>query len=235
MCKTRCRTMTPEQEKGVMIRGFIVFSVLQSVAIVVLCSVSIYFLQIANISFFLPVDIVTLMIGIIFLSIIVVIVAWSSALVNMSCLWAVFHSFMIVLLLIEMVICMYTSNVSQFFDAAENSWAKSDDTEKSETESDLQCCGFYNTTDRPGKNCPKEYTKACGDKFSELMITIRNTASVALFVTFVFGMFIDFAACAICFHPDTITLEEHEREESLAIGVISRDRPLLEAAYNHVH
>ena len=204
-----------EQEKRVMINGFIVFSVMQSILVITLCSFSMYYLSSANVSFFLPVDIVTLMMGVIFLSLIIVILAWSSAINNMSCLWAVFHCFMLVLLLIEMVICMLTSNIAQFVSAAKNAWDVSENDEKLELELDLGCCGFQNISDDPGTPCPSDATVGCAVKIEDLMTLLRNTASVALFVCFVFGMFIDFAGCAICFHPDTISFLEHEREEAL--------------------
>ena len=44
------------------------------------------------------------------------------------------------------------------------------------------------------------------------MTTLRNTSSIAMFVCFAMGVFIQFAGCAICLHPDVITLADHERE-----------------------
>ena len=214
MCKCcNIRTMSPEKEKKVMINGFIVFSIVQTLAVTFFCSISMSYLSSANVTFFLPVDITTLMMAIILLSLIILIFAWSSALNNLCFLWFLFHCFMFFLLVIEMAICMVTSNVNTFVNAAQKTWYTSLETEKVDLESDLNCCGFHNLTDQPGDPCPIGASVGCAIKIENLMTTIRNTASIALFVCFVFGMFIDFAGCGICFHPDTITYQEHQREE----------------------
>lgn len=217
MC--RCRTMTMDQEKYVMTHGFIFFSIMQTITVIILCSLSMVYLSAGNVSYFLPVDIVTLMIGIIFLSLIIVILAWSSALNNTSCLWAVFHCFMYALLLIEMAVSMLTSNVKQFVTTADQSWQKSEPQERLNIELDLSCCGFWNISDRNSTPCP-DTTRGCSTVIETIMTNLRNTASVALFVCFVFGMFIDFAGCGICFHPDTISFQEHEQEEALLVPAI---------------
>ncbi|EAY17027.1 hypothetical protein TVAG_297060 [Trichomonas vaginalis G3] len=219
MCRCTCRTMSMEQEKSVMTHGFIFFSIMQTITVVILCSISMAYLSSGNVSYFLPVDIVTLMIGIIFLSIIILIVGWSSALNNTACLWMLFHVFMYCLLLIEMLVSMLTSNVSSFVAAADKEWEKSEPSERFRIGLDLSCCGFWNSTDRNATVC-QTGVKACSAVIRTIMTNLRNTASVALFVCFVFGMFIDFAGCGICFHPDTITFAEHEQEEALLVPAI---------------
>jgi hypothetical protein len=51
---------------------------------------------------------------------------------------------------------------------------------------------------------------------------MRDVASVSMFVDFVFALFLDFAGCGTCFHPDVITLEQVRAEtqlvESIAIS-----------------
>ena len=216
-----------DQEKKVMINSFIVFSVFQTIFVIILCGLSIWYLSNANISFYLPVDITTLLMGIIFLSLILVIVAWSSALNNNYCLWAVFHSFMILLLLTEMTICMLTSNVASILSQAQHAWYTADRTERIDLQLDLTCCGFNNLTDYSEVPCPDGADQPCAQKIQDHMENLRNTASVALFVCFVFGMFIDFAGCGICFHPDTITFAEHEIEENGVVPSLTAKPPVL--------
>ena len=218
MYKCRCskiQRMTPEKEKRVMINGFVVFSIIQTLAVTIFCSISMYYISSANISFFFSVDLTTLLMTVILLSIIILIFAWSSALNNLCLLWFLFHCFMFILLVIEMAICMVTSNVDSFVNAAQKTWYSSEDSEKTDLEFDLMCCGFLNTSDQPGQPCPEGVDVGCAYKLEKLMTTIRNMASVALFVCFVFGMFIDFAGCGICFHPDFISFQDHQKEEEM--------------------
>ena len=227
MCK--CHTMTMDQEKKVMINGFIVFSVIQTIFVIILCSISMAYLSNADVSFYLPVDIATLLIGIIFLSLILVIVAWSSALNNNYCLWAVFHCFMIFLLLTEMAICILTSNVESILQQAQNAFYKADVSERINLQLDLNCCGFLNTSDHEELPCPDGTDVCCAARIQNHMENLRNTASVALFVCFVFGMFIDFAGCGICFHPDTITYDENMMDDGV-VPVINTKPPVLTQA-----
>lgn len=210
-----------DEEKKVMSRGFIVFAIIQSITVVILCFISMNTIRSANISKIIPVDIITLLIAIIFLSLIVLIVGWSSAAVNMSFIWGIFHFFMIILLLIEMVICMLTSSVDLYVRVAENNWRISDEADRRYIEINQHCKGFANVTDFPG-NATSEYIEPCKIKIQNLFTDLRNSASVALFVCFVFGMFIDFAACAICFHPEVVRFEDQEIEERMAYQSVLR-------------
>ena len=175
MC-CKCKVMTMDQEKKVMQNGFIVVSILQSIVVTALCAVSIKYLSGADVSFFLPVDIVTLLMSVMLLSFVVVIMSWASALNNNSCLWSVFHVFMFVLLLIEMVICMLTSNLQSFLNSAQKEWTYADKSTRLDLQLDLDCCGFINITHMPEYPCPQYATEGCMIKLQKLMEIVRNTA-----------------------------------------------------------
>lgn len=179
-----------------MSKGFISFIIFQSIIVIILCFISISYISTTNISSIVSVDIVTLLIALIFLSLILVVVGISSAISNTSFAWVIFHIFMFVLLVSEVTISLFTSNLTK----ASNLWSKLKDSEKKEIGSDLGC--IYDGTN----------DENCINKLSGILTTLRNTSSIAMFICFVLGLFIDFAGCAICFHPDVITLEEHERE-----------------------
>jgi hypothetical protein len=160
----------------------------------------------------------TLFIAVVILALILLIVGWSSAINNTTCLWSVFHIFMGFLLIIEIIVCLIASNFSGFMRQIETEWVKSEDAEKHEIQSDLFCCGLNNITDRSVLPCPEGTTRGCLDVLQNVILTVRNSASIALFVCFTFGLFIDFVGCAICFHPDTINFEDHEKELALNDG-----------------
>ena len=215
-----CRKIKPSEEKQAISKMFVVFNILQSIAIMILCSISIHFFSKANISSFIPVDIVTLFIAVIILSLILIVVGWSSAISNTSLAWTVFHCFMFILLIIELAVCLFTSNADGFIVSAGKNWVQSDFETRMEMQSDLNCCGFQNSTDNPAGDCASKTDKGCKESMSELFISLRNVASVAMFVCFVFGLFIDFAGFALCYHPETFTLEDQAREEKTIEGAM---------------
>lgn len=173
--------------------------------------ISVKYVNKTDISNLLSVDIVTLLIAIIFLSLIIIVVGWASAISNATFAWIFFHIFMFALLLVEIVVSLFTSNLKGFLISANNHWDLIDDDERIEFQDDLGCCGFLNITDRSAGDCGSSNV-GCLFKLQDILITIRNTSSVAMFVCFVFGLFIDFAGCAICFHPDVVTLADQEKE-----------------------
>lgn len=194
--KCKFKRIHPSEEKSVMSKGFMSFIVFQSIIVIILCFISISYISTTNISSIVPVDIVTLLIALIILSLILVIVGISSAISNVFLSWIIFHIFMFILLVAEIIISLFTSNLTK----ASLYWDKLEESEKKEIGSDLGC--VYNSTD----------SNNCINKLSGILTTLRNTSSIAMFICFVLGLFIDFAGCAICYHPDVITLEEHERE-----------------------
>lgn len=160
----------------------------------------------------------TLFIAVVILALILLIVGWSSAINNTTCLWSVFHGFMGFMLIIEIIVCLIASNFNGFMKDLESEWSQSEDAEKSEIQADLVCCGLNNLTDRCVLPCPDGASQGCLNVLQDMILTVRNAASVALFVCFTFGLFIDFVGCAICFHPDTINFEDHEKELALNDG-----------------
>ncbi|OHT03631.1 Tetraspanin family protein [Tritrichomonas foetus] len=215
MC-CRCKKIYPQQEKEIMIKSFIVFILIQTIFAVGLCIISILYLEVTNFSWFMPIDMITLMIAVIILSLIVFIVGWASASSNTTFAWVWFHCFMFALLFIEMIISWFSSDVNNIMNLAQKAWDTSYIEDRIELQEDLNCCGFANTTDMPGEKCPPgDDVVGCKVKLGNLMSQIRDTASVALFVDFVFAMFIDFAGCAICFHPDVVTVEDQNEENML--------------------
>ena len=211
-CGRRCRTLSLAEEKKAMIRTFMVFNSFQAILVIILCFLSIDYFHTTNFSDFFSVDLITLLMSVVMLALIVIVVGWASAVSNATFAWVFFHLFMVALLLIEVVICFFTSEFSIFMRSAADVWNTSDDEEKRDLQTDLHCCGLANITDRPVGECPNGATSGCLEKLEDILTTLKNTASVAMFVCFVLGLFIDFAGCSICFHPDVVTLADHERE-----------------------
>lgn len=232
--KCRCRKIQPHEEQGIMTKAFIGFLVVQTITLFVLCAITVYMLLEANFDWFLPFDLLTLIIAVVILNILILVTGIGSALSNTPITWILFHAFMGILLVVELLTSWFSSDVEAFLHLAKNTWRQAVDTDISELQDDLMCCGFENITDRPmAVICQDEYTQCCKDKLHWIMLTIRNTASVALFVDFVFAMFIDFAGCAICFHPDVVTLDQQMKEDDAALdpelilsSLISADVPL---------
>lgn len=212
-----CKKIRPEEEKQVMVKAFILLLVLQTVFVIILCVIAISNLNRANFSWFLPVDIITMLISVILMALILLVVGCASASSNIGFAWGAFHVFMFIFLVIELIISWFSSNVDGFVAAAGKTWSVADDDERAEMEGDLLCCGFINSTDRPALPCPTKDSPGCRDPLVRLLGAIRDTASVALFVDFVLAMFIDFVGCSICFHPNVVTFDDQIREEQQLI------------------
>lgn len=211
----RFKKVKPSEEKMVMSKLFVGLMIFQTVFLNILCFITIHFLNLANISWFLPVDIITLMIAVIFLSLILLIIAWASARSNASFAWAIFHLFMIILILIELLVSWYTSDVDRFIKTAQKAWITAGISERQEMQVDLSCCGFINQSDMASLPCPADANTGCKTKLISYMSKIRDSASVTLFIDFVLALFIDFAGFAICFHPDVISYDDQIVEDRL--------------------
>ena len=217
-CKLSCPIIHPSEEESLMSKGFVLFCIVNFIVIIVLCSISITYITKTNVTSLLSVDVETIFIAVVFLAIIILIVGWSSATNNNFCLWLIFHVFMVVLLLLEVVVCLFTSNFQGFSQSLESEWGIIDEAQKNEIQIDLNCCGLHNITDQSVEPCPRNAENGCLNALDNVLYTVRNAASVAMFVCFTLGLFIDFAGCAICFHPDTINFEEHEKEQAMNDG-----------------
>lgn len=204
----RVKKLTFSDEKRIIKRTFIIFSILQFIILVVLSVLTITYLQKVNFSFFFEVDLVTLVMSIILLSAIILIVAISSAITNAMSLWVIFHFFTLILLVAELVISIFYSDTKKLTNAAKSSWDLSTDQERRDTQYNLHCCGF-STLDEACKNFS---TITCEDKLHDIIGSLRNVASIALFVCFVFSMFVDFVSCAICLYPDMYTVNDRGEE-----------------------
>jgi hypothetical protein len=57
----------------------------------------------------------------------------------------------------------------------------------------------------------------------------RAAASIVMFVDFILVMFMDFAGCAICFHPTAfVTVDQRpvrDRESDLGVAPLPEDTP----------
>lgn len=231
--RRKCRKIQPHEEQGVMTKAFMVFLVIQTITLGILCGITVYALLAVNFDWFLPFDLLTLIIAVIILSILILVTGIASAVSNTVLAWMLFHAFMGVLLVVEILTSWFSSDVGGFLVLAESTWRQAIETDISELQDDLMCCGFENITDHPATvMCQNDYTQCCRDKLHGIMLTIRNTASVAMFVDFVFAMFIDFAGCAICFHPDTVTLDEQMKEDDAAMGTEHISELMLNSLYS---
>ncbi|OHT02455.1 Tetraspanin family protein [Tritrichomonas foetus] len=207
------RVYTKDEEKKMLTTMFQWIIFVQSFAVTTLCFLSIYYFSKISVSSFLSVDIVTLLIAVIFLSIIIIIVGYGSSASNTTFAWVFFHVFMTALLVIEVMVSLYTSDVASYLDIASEIWARSENDERLMLQEELCCCGLKNFTRPDNQNqCPKNAQSACLENLREFLETIRNVASVSMFVCFTIGLFIDFVGCAICHHPDIRTLADEEQE-----------------------
>lgn len=236
MC-CRFTVMTNRQEKKLLTKLFWGLTLVQSIIVTILCILSIYYFESTNVASFLSVDIVTLFIAVIFLSIIIIIVGWGSAVTNSTFAWAIYHIFMLALLTIEIMVSLYSSNLSTFYVSAAKLWKMED--ERNIIQADLHCCGFSNFTNPTSENgCPSNAETSCVDAMKIILEGLRNISLVAMFFCLIFGLLIDFVGCAICFHPDIVTLDdqEHELEQLSAIqkdNQIFGDEILMSGFSNH--
>lgn len=121
----KCRKVYPQDEKKLTIKIFSIFIVLHTFFGIGICIYSTYKLQTINITWFLPIDIITLLIAIAFLNFIVLVVGLSSAITNMSFAWAFFHVFILFSVVAEFMISYFTSNTKNFGKMAKKAWIKS--------------------------------------------------------------------------------------------------------------
>ena len=210
----RCKKILPQNEKKVMINLFIVLICIQTILTITISANSIFYFNEANLNWFMPIDMITLISAVCILSLIVLIVGCASATSNTTLAWVFFHLFMFALLFIEMIVSWFSSDVQSIIKIAQRTWDLSYEDEKLELQDDLGCCGFSNVTDNPALPCTHNEI-GCLTKLSSLMLQVRAISSIALFVDFMFSMFIDFAGCAICFHPDFFTVEEQIEETEI--------------------
>ena len=221
MEKENCcvKKIEPKDEVRVMGTGFIFINIFQVIAVAILCGYSIHFLSENNIGSFLAIDVISLLISVVILCFIIAVVGWVSAVNNTGLGWIVFHCCMGVLLIIEIVLAITTADYNSIVKTVEETWDFSDDLLRQELQQDLRCCGYYNTSDRPALPCPSD-SVSCMEKVRDLFSAIRWVASTSMFCCFIFGFFIDMAGCAMCVHPDTISLEEQQLNDEVDINKI---------------
>jgi hypothetical protein len=213
----RCRKIDPAEESGVMVKAFIGLLLVQTIAIFAICGVLVSRLIKADLNWFLPYDLLTLVIAVVILSLIIFATGLASATSNTLFAWILFHVFLGVLLLVELITSWIASDTEGFLTAAHQTWLTAAVDDITEFQLDMQCCGFNNETDRPpGTACPDDTEDvSCHSVLWDAILLMRDIASVSMFVDFVFALFIDFAGCGICFHPDIVTLEDVHRETQM--------------------
>jgi hypothetical protein len=178
----------------------------------------------ADLNWFLPYDLLTIIIAVVILSLIILVTGLASAVSNTLFAWILFHAFLGILLLVELLTSWITSDPKTILDAAHQTWLAAGADEITEMQLSLHCCGFGNETDRPSdSDCPDAPLESCRSKLNRTITVMRDVASVSMFVDFVFALFIDFAGCGICFHPDVITLEQVRAETQLAESIATSE------------
>lgn len=208
-----CRKVYPHEEKNLLIKFFVTFICIQTVFVLILCGLCIAQLSLVDLSFFISIDLTTMMISGVFLSLIVLIIGWAAATNNNTFAWAFFHIFMVLFMVFEITVSWFSSDAFSFAKEAEGVWYSAFDDERAEMQTDLTCCGFKNMTDKPSLPCPQNAEVGCQVKLGYIVKYVQDIATVCLFVDFVFAVFLDFLACAICLNPDVVTLEDQVREE----------------------
>jgi hypothetical protein len=228
----KCRKIHPNQEKGILIRSFVFLMVIQTVLVTVLCTITIRRLNTVNFNWFFPIDIITLLISVIFMSLILMVLGGASAISNAGFTWFFYHCFMFLFLIAELIIIWIASNVDAYLPVAGATWERALYDQRMEMQNDLSCCGFANTSDNPAEPCPSGAREGCSIPLHRFLYDIRNIASVSLFLQFVFSMFIDFVSFSICFHPDVVTIDDaiHEEESYINSQPNTDDPPKVSSA-----
>jgi hypothetical protein len=216
-----CQKIDRTEEEGILVKGFILFLVVQTLFALALFGTIAFFLTRAELNWFLPFDLLTLTIAVIILSFIILVTGVASGLSNVLFAWILFHAFIVVLLVAELLMSWLSSDNEGFLKVAHQTWLTAADEDITEVQHSFRCCGFANVSDRPaGSICPANFDQSCHEALSDTLKSLRNWCSVGMFVDFVFAMFIDFAGCGICFHPDFVPLdqirEETDEAESFA-------------------
>lgn len=208
------KRITKEKEKACVINFFSVLSTVQTLIVMVLCIVVIVFLSKANISTFLSLDLTTLCFAVIILGFILLVVGWASSHANTGLSWIVFQVSMVLLLIIEIAVCFGIADSSGIMSSIATKWESSDVQTLLDLQQDLGCCGLYNVTYLAVDPCPLGADQGCYQKLDYLISEIRLLTTSLMFLCFLFGFFVDLFGCAICFHPDKISVEERGLEET---------------------
>lgn len=212
----KCGKLYPQDEKKMTIKIFGVLIVIHSFFGIGVCIYSTYSLQSVNITWFLPIDVITLLIAIAFLNLIILVVGLSSAISNASFAWSFFHAFMVILIFAEIMISYYTSNVKNVMNIARKAWINSEDDEKADIQNYLGCCGFSDYRDHASIPCPTKInsneilnvTIGCKEQLYTLTTSICYMMIGFVFVSILFTVFLDFVGCSICLEPDLILYDE---------------------------
>jgi len=199
-----CRNRTEAEDSRHLALAFRIFLVIHTITLIVLYSYVVHKLGGDDVFWFLPYDLESLVIAVIVLNLLICFTGYAAASTETVFNWLLFHLFVMVLLLVEIVTAWFSSDVNGLVEYAHSVWEKqvSDDIEQ--LEEGLGCCGFDNITDRPVGSTNCSYTECCRAKMHDSMSFIRDTGTLVLFMDFVLVMFMDFAGCAICFHPTTL-------------------------------
>jgi len=211
-----CKRVPISKEKYVVSVGFIILNLIQSIFVMFLCGLSVHYFSKTNIAYFLAVDVISLLIAVIILGFMIIVVGWAAALTNTGLGWVMFHSCMTVLLSIEILLSILTSDPTSVMNSVATTWANADNDTKLVFQNDLQCCGFNDINDQPAYPCNSQ--SGCLEKLGEIFKIIRWVTSTAMFICFIFGLFVDLMGVAICFQPELISLDEQQREENLEIN-----------------
>lgn len=223
MCQCCKEKVEPKDEVRVIGDWFKGVNTFASIGIIILCGFSMSFFESTNISSFLPIDIISMIISVIILCFIIVVVGWTAAINNTGLGWIVYHCCMGVLIIIEVILSISTANFDGYIKTFGETWDTADDSTKSELQSGLLCCGYLNVSDRPALPCLNKVSVSCLSKFKELFLKIRWVTSTSMFVCFIICLFIDMAAYAMCIHPDIISLEEQQREDEINVDIIDAE------------
>jgi hypothetical protein len=204
----RWSKIPPAQEQRIISKSFGIFLVVHSLAHITLCAVAAAQLYNADLFWFLPFDLFSIIVGLIILSLIILVAGYAAASTNTVFSWILFHVFLWALIFIEIVTPFFLSDVHSLTELAHQAWIASTREEMLDMQALWDCCGFDNTSDTPNNNgtCSDTATP-CRDWIFNRLTVFRNATVISLFMDFLFILLIDFVGCGICFHPDFITLD----------------------------
>jgi hypothetical protein len=201
-----CRPRREEEERARFVFWFRAFVVVHTIIFALVLVGVVYALDSADVFWFLPFDLQSIVIAVIIFDLIIGISGYAAAGSDVTFLWIWFHLVVGILLVVEIGTSWLSSDIEGFINIAHETWGATGDDGIVDLETGWGCCGFDNITDRPQTigNC--SYAECCREKLGESMELIRDAASIVMFVDFILVTFMDFAGCAICFHPTALPI-----------------------------
>lgn len=208
-----CRQINLEHSVKYIAIGFIICNFIQALLVIMFCSYTIDFFNRTTISLFMHVDITSSFISVILLCFIIIAVAWATAVNNSYFSWLLYYICMLALLVIEIILAMFASNIDSNIDTVNSTWVTDDFSSPKiqRFQEKYNCCGFLNTS--LSENCCDNDDRLCVDTepcyhyVIDIVNDIRTNTAMPLFYLFLLGVYLCCMGVAICMNPNFVTDE----------------------------